>query len=173
MKNSMMRRAGNDYVCVKCGKIIRKGEIYYRGGLATLANGQKKRYTYCGKCIPDREKNFQHSRVKKMFDLVKKQPMFNKELRRLLSSDTISDYYRVLRKKGYPILRYRYIGRGSGIGYKDPNYPKKFIIYYIEGEEEQAYKRIMMRYPMQRMYMQRVFNPLFPKTKKCRKRTGW
>jgi hypothetical protein len=109
-----------------------------------------------------------------MFDLVKKQPMFNKELRRLLSSDTISDYYRVLRKKGYPILRYRYIGRGSGVGTKKaPNYPRRFIIYYIEGKEEQARRRIMQRYPMQRMYRYRIFNLLFPKkTSKKKNKKG-
>jgi len=101
---------------------------------------------------------------------VKKHPMFNDELRRMLSSDTIFDYYRVLRKKGYPILRYRYIGRGSGVGTKnDPNYPRRFIIYYTVGKEEQARKRIMMKYPMQRMYMQRIFNPLFPKKNKAKK----
>jgi len=89
----------------------------------------------------------------------------------LLSTATISEYYRVLRKKGYPILRYRYIGRGSGVGAKnDPNYPRRFIIYYIEGEEEQAMRRIMQRYPMRRMYMQRIFRPLFPKKRRKQKK---
>ena len=170
--SSMLRRAGKDYVCIRCGGIIRKGEIYYRGGSPTLKNGQRKSYLYCRRCMPDMEKNFQHSRVKKMFDLVKKRPMFNEELRGLLSSDTISEYYRVLRKKGYPVLRYRYIGRGSGVGTKnDPNYPRRFIIYYMEGKEEEARKRIMTKYPMRRMYMQRIFNPLFPKKNKAKKRT--
>lgn len=159
----MLRRAGKNYVCIKCGRIIRKGNMYYRGRSHTLKNGRKKSYLYCRECIPDREKNFQHGRVKKMFDMVKKSPMFNDELRKHLSSNTISEYYRVLRKKGYSILRYRYIGRGSGVGCKDPNYPRRFIIYYIEGKEEKARRRIMMRYPMQRMYMRRIFNPLFPK----------
>ena len=158
-----MRRAGKKYVCLRCGGIIRKGSMYYRGGHTVLANGQKKTYLYCRECIPDREKIFQHSKTKKMYDIVRKKPVFNDELRRMLSSDTIFDYYRVLRKKGYPILRYRYMGRGSGVGCKkDPNYPKKFIIYYMEGEEEQARRRIMQRHPTRRAYKQ-IFKPLFPK----------
>ncbi len=169
-KNSMIRKAGKDYVCIRCGKTIRKGEMYYCGGSPILKNGRKKRYLYCKKCIPDKEKNFQHSKTKKMYDLVKKHPRFNKELRKMLSSDAIVQYYRVLRKKGYPILRYRYMGRGAGAGTKkDPNYPSRFIIYYMEGEEEQARGRMMIRYPMQRMY--RVFSPLSPQKNK-KKRTG-
>jgi len=171
--SSMLRRAGKKYVCVRCGRIIHAGEKFYYGGPKILADGQKKNYLYCRRCMPDMEKNFQHSRVKKMFDMVKKHPMFNDELRHLLSTATISEYYRVLRKKGYPILRYRYIGRGSGVGVKkDSNYPRRFIIYYMEGEEEQARRRIMMKYPMRRMYMQRIFNPLFPKNKKRTRKVG-
>lgn len=172
MVKKMMRRAGKNYVCVKCGRTIKKGAEYYRGGSPTLKNGRKKQYLYCSECSPDREKNFQGSRTKKMYEYVKIKSRFNDELRHLLSSNSISEYYRTLKKKGFPILRYRYIGRGSAVGTKkDPNYPRRFIIYYIEGEEEEARRRIMQRYPMQRRYMQRIFNPLFPKRKNAKKRT--
>lgn len=81
--------------------------------------------------------------------LIKEHPVFIDELREKYKNRPI--YPRSLRRrlKAYGILSFYYPGKGSGIGRRGrTERPRRFLIFYVNGQEPLAWERINNRYDL-------------------------